>query len=94
MWGRGGSGQGVSLLPFNPNGPSSNPTEAYNYIFKFCVWKEQKESGVGPFIIQFQPCCFQQNIRLNKYSLDILRHRFNQECSVTKCSKQKLAQIL
>ena len=39
--GRGG-GQVVSMLAFYYDDQSSNPTEAYRYFCKNCVWKEQK----------------------------------------------------
>ena len=39
--GRGG-GQVVSVLTFNSDNPSSNPTEAYNFFSKICVCKDRK----------------------------------------------------
>ena len=39
--GRGG-GQVVSMLTFYSDDPSSNPTEAYSFFCKMCVWKERK----------------------------------------------------
>ena len=40
--GRGGGGQVVNVLAFYPCGLSSNPTEAYSFFHKMCVWKERK----------------------------------------------------
>ena len=40
--GHGGGGQVVSMLAFYSDDPSSNPTNAYSFFCKICVWKEQK----------------------------------------------------
>ena len=42
-----------SVLDFNSDDPSSNPTEAYNYFWKFVFEKnenKQKEARAGPFL--------------------------------------------
>ena len=38
----GGGGQVVSMQATYSDDPSSNPADAYSFLCKICIWKEQK----------------------------------------------------